>query len=101
MKVELFYFDGCPHVEATEERIRSAAGDLGLAVEIEQVEVGGEEDARRLGFLGSPTVRVNGEDVEPEARGRADHVFGCRLYRNSGVPPREWILVALATGGAA
>jgi hypothetical protein len=34
-----------------------------------------EEEARRERFLGSPTVQVNGRDIEPQARGRKDFTF--------------------------
>ena len=50
-------------------------------------------------FLGSPTVRVNGRDVEPGADDRDDYVFSCRIYRNqggvSGQPDERWLRAAL------
>jgi hypothetical protein len=56
--------------------------------------------ARRERFLGSPTVRVDGQDVEPGARERDDFGIKCRLYAtNDGLrtmPRDEWVLDALA-----
>jgi hypothetical protein len=50
-------------------------------------------------FLGSPTVRIDGRDVEPGAADRDDFGLKCRLYRSgegtSGVPPDNWISEAL------
>ena len=50
-------------------------------------------------FLGSPTVRVDGRDVEPGAQERDDFGLKCRLYRTPaglrGAPPDQWILDAL------
>ena len=57
------------------------------------------EHAGQARFLGSPSVRVDGRDVEPGADARTDFAMKCRLYRNdegqSGVPPRAWIAGAL------
>jgi hypothetical protein len=57
------------------------------------------EDAERERFLGSPTVRVDGVDVDPGASEREDFGFECRLYRVDGetspLPPEEWIRQAL------
>lgn len=49
----------------------------------------GPENAERLRFLGSPTVRVNSVDVEPAARRRSDFGFACRTYNGQGIPDRE------------
>jgi hypothetical protein len=55
--------------------------------------------ARQERFLGSPTVRVNGRDVEPNAEQRTDYGTKCRLYRTpaglSGQPQEEWLRAAL------
>jgi hypothetical protein len=58
-----------------------------------------EEDAKRLRFVGSPTVRVDGADVEPAAAAREDFALQCRVYqvdgRLEGAPPTSWIASAL------
>ena len=70
-----------------------------LTADVNLVRVASEEDARRRRFLGSPTVRVGGRDVEPEAGERRDFGLKCRLYRTAdgltGLPSDEWILAAL------
>ena len=57
------------------------------------------EEAEAVRFLGSPSVRVDGRDIEPGAESRTDFGMKCRLYRSptgrSGVPPHEWIERAL------
>jgi hypothetical protein len=57
------------------------------------------EDAERERFLGSPTVRIDGEDVDPAAGEREDFGLKCRLYRSgdsvSKTPPPPWITAAL------
>ena len=98
--VQLLYFDGCPHYEALLPRLRAIVEEAGTAVALELRRVESVEDARRLRFLGSPTVRVDGRDVEPEAAGREDFGLKCRLYRTPngtvGTPPDEWIRAELS-----
>lgn len=95
MNVRVLYFDGCPHHEGTVRLVRDAARDLGLTVELELVQVRKRDDLEALRFLGSPTVQVNGVDVEPSAQSRSDFAFGCRIYGSSGTPTRESIVAAL------
>jgi hypothetical protein len=63
------------------------------------VEVKTPEAAEELRFLGSPTIRVAGKDVEPGADERAEVQYACRLYRTpagfSGTPDPEWVRQAL------
>lgn len=96
MKIELLYFEGCPGYEDLLPRVRRLAGDR-AKVELHAVE--SLEEAERLGFLGSPTLRINGADVDPTAAVRRDYGMKCRLYRTgegqSHAPPDEWIRRAL------
>lgn len=93
MKIELLYFSGCPTYEEAETLIEDVVRAVGVPAEIESHEVKTEEDASRLGFLGSPTVRVDGVDIDPVARASKDYGLKCRVYRTgnrfAGVPPRE------------
>jgi len=72
--------------------------------EIEVVEVPDADAATELRFLGSPTVRVNGRDVEPGADERGDFVFSCRVYRGergfSKQPDAGWVRQALSEAAA-
>lgn len=102
MRVELLYFDGCPSYERLLPRLSElvAAADPDAEFELRQVE--SIEAAERERFLGSPTVRVDGLDVDPGAASREDFGLKCRLYRSgegtSGLPPEQWIRDALAEG---
>ena len=57
------------------------------------------EHAQRERFPGSPTVRVNGRDIDPAGAQGAPYAMACRLYPTpdgpSGTPPERWILDAL------
>jgi hypothetical protein len=98
--IELLVFDGCPHGEALAPRLRKLVGDDATVV-VQRVE--SEDEARRLRFLGSPSVRVDGRDIEPGAEAREDFGLKCRLYRVdgmlSGAPPDAWIRRALEHHG--
>jgi hypothetical protein len=71
----------------------------GIADKIELRRIESAEDAEHERFLGSPTVRIDGEDVDPGAGDRDDFGLKCRLYRDqegvSKTPPEQWIRAAL------
>ena len=100
MTIEVLFFDGCPSQEALLPHLRellnaSGAGDI----PIELVSVDDADAAERARFLGSPTVRINGEDVEPAADERTDFGLKCRLFATPeglrGTPADDWVLRAL------
>jgi len=99
-RVEILYFDGCPNHERARALVETVAADLELEPSVQLVRVTDADAAGQLRFLGSPTVRVNGRDVEPGAEERRDFVFSCRVYRTdhglSGQPSEAWLREALA-----
>ena len=95
MQIDILYFEGCPNHERTVELVRGLVRSLGLNATVREVEVGDAAEASRLRFFGSPTVQVNGQDIEPAVRSRADYSFSCRMYGRAGSPPRELIERAL------
>lgn len=98
-RVEILYFDGCPNHEATRTLVEQAAAQLSIEPQMELVRVDDANSAAELRFLGSPTVRVDGHDVEPGAEERREFVFACRVYRSerglAGQPDEAWIRNAL------
>jgi hypothetical protein len=99
MRIEILYFPGCPNHAPAVECVREALAQEDTQAEMVEVEVRDVATAQRIGFLGSPTIQVDGQDVEPAAR--AERAFGlsCRTYidggRRAGVPPQEWIRAAV------
>jgi hypothetical protein len=93
--VEILYFDGCPNHEGALELVRRVATDLRLQPDIRLVNVPDPEAAARLRFLGSPTVRVGGRDVEPGVEDRTDYALSCRVFRTergfAGQPDERWV----------
>ena len=96
--VEILFFEGCPNHGPSVDLARAALRELGLAVPVREIEISTDEDARRHRFLGSPSIRVDGEDIEPEARDRADYAMSCRIYGSSGLPPKDLLVAALREG---
>jgi hypothetical protein len=98
-QVEILYFEGCPNYEPARALVERLARELDLEPEIELIEVADPEAADALRFLGSPTVRVEGMDVEPGAEERHDFAFSCRIYRSDGgaseQPEESWVRDAL------
>ena len=81
MRVELLWWDGCPSIDRALEELKAALTAEGLESErVELVEVESDEQAERERFPGSPTIRIDGEDVLPPGEG-APLTLTCRVYR--------------------
>ena len=94
MRIELLYFDGCPNFLPTRDLVRAILRDEGLAADIFETEVEDVQAAERLQFIGSPTIRINGLDIEAGARNHAGVGLTCRRYAN-GLLPETAIRAAL------
>jgi hypothetical protein len=68
VQIRVLYSEGCASTPPTVELVKDIAQDLHIPAKIEMVIVGTQEQARELRFLGSPTVQIEGLDVEPSAR---------------------------------
>jgi hypothetical protein len=96
VKIELLYWEGCPSYPEARELLEDIVNGSGS---VEMREVTTQEEAEALHFPGSPTIRVDGVDVDPMgAAGRPS--LGCRIYhlpdgRVSPVPSRELLEAAL------
>ena len=95
LTVTILFFKGCPNHAPALDAVHRAGTRAGLDVKIVEIEVTSPQEAERLGFLGSPTVRVSDEDVEPAAGVRRDFGLACRRYGDQGVPSDRDIEAAL------
>jgi len=79
-RVELLWWSGCPSTPNALEELRTALDEAGLdPEEIELREIETEEQALEETFVGSPTIRINGRDVDEQSV--AHPALTCRLYR--------------------
>jgi hypothetical protein len=104
--VEILSFAGCPNHIGAIELVERVSRGLGVDPELRVLEVSDQGAAQRLRFLGSPTIRVGGRDVDPHGWERGDYALSCRVFRTgagiSGQPDERWVREALlreAMGG--
>lgn len=96
MRIELLYFDSCPSYKQALANIKAALKEKNLQAELKLITVESEEKAEKVGFQGSPSVRINGKDLEGRDEGFS---FSCRLYMVNGrptvAPSKEAIITKL------
>jgi hypothetical protein len=101
-RVELLWFSDCPNHPVARQMLADAIQRLAPGTKIEEVDASDPEVAAAHRFPGSPTIRVDGRDVDPNFVDPGDYTPRCRLFRTAdglrGVPPREWIEDALGGG---
>ena len=119
MRVQLLYILDCPWCVKTKKLIRESLEELGIEAGLEEILIDSDEKAEKYEFLGSPTVRINGKDIQEEvSKGQClpceeivkyeqestDFVkqecrCGCRIYFYKGnqypYPPKEMIKEAI------
>jgi hypothetical protein len=99
MQMEILYFDGCPTYRTAEETLRGVLAREEVEADVSLVSVNTDEEARRLRFPGSPTIRVDGEDLFP-VPDRTEYALGCRMYATAeglkGSPTAMMLRAALA-----
>ena len=93
MRIELLYWDGCPSHPEAKALLEQVLAERGLDATIELREVRTNAEAADLRFPGSPTIRIDGRDIDPFG---ADNrpALTCRIYRLpdgriSPVPSRQ------------
>lgn len=99
IRVEVLARSDCPNRGMALQVVARAVERSGVAADVQIVDVRTESEARRLRVLGSPSVLVDGVDVEPGAIERSDFTLACRVYRCDhgiqGWPEEAWIRSAL------
>ena len=97
--IEVLYVQDCPHYPATLALVGRMRAELGIDAEVRTSLILDQAAAERARFPGSPTVRVDGRDVEPGSEPATEYIVGCRLYRLEyrfvGQPEERWIREAL------
>lgn len=100
MRIELLWFEDCPNHATAESLLRDVLDEEGIDASVERIEVPDEETGRRVRFPGSPTIRIDGQDVEPGFDDPGDYSPRCRVYATAaglrGVPERQWIVDAVS-----
>ncbi len=100
MTVEFLYWEGCPSHDEARELLEAVLRERGLEAQVEIRHVATREEAVELRFPGSPTIRIDGRDVDPAGAVQTP-ALNCRIYhlpdgRVSPIPSREQLEEALA-----
>jgi hypothetical protein len=97
MRVEFLYFKSCPSYKEALENLKAALRESHTNADLVLINVNSEQKAQQVGFQGSPSIRINGKDLEGRNEGSN---YSCRLYRVNGkpttVPSKEYIIGKLA-----
>lgn len=83
MKITLLHNESCPSTSDTIERLNRVLKNAGEYAEVEVMLVTTEEEARETGFRGSPTILIDGVDIDHPAGGELGPavIDACRIYR--------------------
>jgi hypothetical protein len=97
--IELLYWDGCPSHPEARDLLEEVLASRGIDAEIRMIHVATDAEAQRRRFPGSPTIRVDGRDIDPSGAA-APPSLTCRVYylsdgRPSPIPSREELEAAL------
>ncbi len=119
MKIELLYILDCPWCLKTKKLIKESLSELRLKADIKEILIDSDEKAKKHNFAGSPTVRIDGKDIQEEvSKGQClpceelaestkettkfvkqECRCGCRIYLFKGkqypYPPKELIKEAI------
>jgi hypothetical protein len=97
--VEVLITPDCPHRDAALALVQQVCEPLGGRADIQGIQIPDQSAAEQLRFPGSPTIRVDGHDIEPGAELNVEVAHGCRLYRGAhslhGLPKDAWLRQAL------
>lgn len=101
MKIEFLYFDGCPNHETALTNLKEVLSEAGIKDEIRIINIEQPEDATKHRFLGSPSIRINGQDLEIAEDESTEYSMRCRRYKNGdmmeGFPSNELIRAKLSS----
>jgi hypothetical protein len=97
--VEFLWFDGCPNHGPARELLAEAIDAVAPGTPIVDIDASDPEVATAHRFPGSPTIRVDGRDIDPRFTDPGDYTPRCRVFWTAdglrGLPAREWIEAAL------
>ena len=101
MQIQFLYTDGCPYNGLARSALSEAIEEEGIRAYVEEIYLRTAEDARRLGFPGSPTILIDGRDVDGGGRPN----LSCREYETGdghrqGWPDKDTIRWALSLAEA-
>jgi hypothetical protein len=100
MTIDILYHEACTHHPRTIQDVQHVLAEEGIEADVRLINITNKEEAQRRGFVGSPTIIINGEDIEPGPQQELGHTRGnCRVYHHEGkllvTPHKELIRKAV------
>src|ERR687898_154329 len=89
MRIELLYADGDPAAMRARQNLVEVLNEDAFETPIQMVAVASHEDAELLDMRGSPTIRIDGTDIDPAWDGPMG--LAARDYGDGPVPPKALI----------
>jgi hypothetical protein len=97
--IEVLHVQDCPNYPRALALVQRVRAEEGIDAELRSTLITDQAAAEQACFLGSPTIRVNGRDIEPGAACNFEFVHGCRLYQSAhslrALPEQDWLRQAL------
>ena len=99
MKIDCCIVEECANHHLAEDMLAGVLSEFGVRESIERIDIPDAEKGKLVTFPGSPTIRIDGADVEPDWQPCDDCTHRCRLYMTAeglkGLPQRDWIVQAI------
>lgn len=100
MKIQLLYFPECPSYKEAALRVRKVLDDENIFADIELISINSEADVMKWYFFGSPTILIDGVDIDSETIKNQTPALTCRIYqwedgRHSPLPSEQMIRSAV------
>lgn len=99
MQIEILWFDGCPNYHDAERLVKDVVGRLAVHAAVLRINVRDKSVAEAVRFPGSPTIRVNGRDIQPGWQDDGEYALRCRVYPTQhgmrGLPDSDWLAAAI------
>ncbi|MGH7274652.1 MAG: DF family (seleno)protein [Nitrospiria bacterium] len=100
IKIEFLYWEDCPSHRDAWNRLQVILKEKGVEAKVVRVEIRTDQNARQWDFCGSPTIRINGMDIDPAGVEGQRVGLNCRIYhtpdgRVTPMPPDEMIRKAI------
>lgn len=91
VRIDVQFIGGCPNHRPMVELVAQLAAARGIRVDIREREIRTEAEAHQAQFRGSPTLLIDGRDIESDTAFRGPYALSCRLYDGKGLPDRRLV----------
>ncbi len=95
LTIDVLYFDNCPHYKEAEKALREVLDEEHVDAEVQMMSVSESGQAAPWHFIGSPTIIINGEDLEANVNRETPYQGHCRMYMYKNelyeYPPKEMV----------